>query len=122
MTKRPPLLGTLPDGPTPERWMLLCAAEPPDDGCFRSEQVQVFHNWTEEPWQDARPHHHTDSDEVYVVLEGAMRIAVDGTPVDVPAGGYLCIPAGTVHQLLDVVTPHRSFVIRGPSVRDKVEA
>ena len=51
-----------------------------------------------------------------------MAIAISGRTVSVQAGEVLCVPAGTVHQLVDVTTPVKSFVIRSPSVNDKLAA
>jgi len=65
-------------------------------------------------------HYHTDSDEIYIVLEGEMLIHVESKLVLVKAGEYLCIPKMERHKLLEVTVPHRSFVVRGPSIQDKV--
>ena len=49
-----------------------------------------------------------------------MHLDVDGVRESICAGEFLCVPAGITHQLIDVAVPHRSLVIRGPSVRDKI--
>lgn len=63
---------------------------------------------------------HAQSDEVYIVLEGVMVIKVEQELVGVCAGELLCVPAGTPHQLVSVIAPVKSFVIRSPSVNDKL--
>jgi mannose-6-phosphate isomerase-like protein (cupin superfamily) len=67
-------------------------------------------------------HAHRESDEIYIVLEGGMVITVDAEIFNVTAGEVLCVPAGTQHQLIRVDVPHRSLVLRSPSVDDKMVA
>jgi glyoxylate utilization-related uncharacterized protein len=106
----------------PEHWAVLCGQNPPDDFGFKTDRLQIIYNCASEPWTDEEAHAHGESDEVYIVLEGAMSIQISGRTVSVQAGELLCVPAGTVHQLVDVKTPVRSLVIRSPSVNDKLFA
>ncbi|MEQ5839515.1 cupin domain-containing protein [Paraburkholderia acidicola] len=106
---------------TTDHWALVSGRSPTDALSFPSERLQVIFNHTSTPWQDAVAHAHRESDEIYIVLEGKMVIAVDGELFDVAANEVLCVPSGTVHQLMDVEVPHRSLVLRSPSVNDKVE-
>jgi mannose-6-phosphate isomerase-like protein (cupin superfamily) len=108
----------LPDH-LPDHWALLCGRNPGSSGAFRSEHLQIIYNHAHTPWKDETAHEHTGSDEIYIVLEGAMHIAVEGTISIVAAGEYLCVASGTTHRLVHVSVPHRSFVIRGPSLNDK---
>ena len=118
----------LPDPPSvPEangqhHWALLCGSEPPSDLGFKSEHLQIVYNNTSTPWKDDSAHAHANSDEIYIIQEGVMSITVDGVLVEVKAGEFLCVPAGTFHQLVSVVAPVKSFVVRSPSVKDKVLA
>jgi mannose-6-phosphate isomerase-like protein (cupin superfamily) len=66
-------------------------------------------------------HAHRESDEIYIVLEGPMVIAANAELFTVAAGEVLCVPAGTAHQVIRVEVPHRSLVLRSPSVDDKME-
>ena len=44
-------------------------------------------------------HAHTDTDECFVVLEGALSIDIfEGPAIDVGPGQLVTIPAGTVHR------------------------
>ena len=104
----------------PIHWALLCGRAPPDDLAFHTNKLQIIYNNAAAPWRDEAPHAHSESDEVYIVQEGAMVIAIDGELIVVDAGEFLCVPTGTIHQLVEVRTPHKSFVIRSPSVNDKV--
>lgn len=103
-------------------WALLCGSEPPSDFSFKSRHLQIIYNNTSTPWQDESAHAHAESDEVYLVQEGLMAITVDGVRVDVRSGEFLCVPAGVSHQLIEVVVPLKSFVVRSPSVKDKLAA
>jgi mannose-6-phosphate isomerase-like protein (cupin superfamily) len=57
---------------------------------------------------------------MFVVLEGALHVAVDGKIVRVSAGEFCCFPAGVLHELVRVEAPYRTLMIRAPSVDDKV--
>jgi mannose-6-phosphate isomerase-like protein (cupin superfamily) len=103
-------------------WALLSGSDAQSDFSFKSQNLQIIYNNTSIPWTDASPHAHTESDEVYIVQEGMMAVTVDGVRVEVKAGEFLCVPAGTSHQLVAVVAPVKSFVVRSPSVRDKIPA
>ena len=56
---------------------------------------------------------------MFVVLEGALLVAVDGEIVRVGAGDFCCFPAGVLHELTGIETPLRTLMIRAPSVEDK---
>ncbi|MGF6533705.1 mannose-6-phosphate isomerase-like protein (cupin superfamily) [Paraburkholderia sp. GAS206C] len=106
---------------TTSHWALISGRSPTDELSFRSEGLQVIFNDTSTPWQDAVAHAHRESDEIYIVLEGPMVIAVNAELFTVAAGEVLCVPSGTAHQLIRVEVPHRSLVLRSPSVDDKME-
>ncbi|XOV85700.1 MAG: cupin domain-containing protein [bacterium] len=99
---------------------MLCGAQPNSEHCFGTKDLQIFYNCADESWSDDSEHYHTESDEIYIVLEGSMNIEVEGKLVSVNAGEYLCIPRKERHQLMSVETPHKSLVVRGPSVQDKI--
>ena len=105
----------------PPHSALLSGRTTPDDLAFQSDALQVWYNdRPEEPWADPGPHFHTSSDEMFVVLEGALLVAVDGEVVRIGAGEFCCFPAGLIHELVSVETPLRTLMIRAPSVDDKV--
>ena len=88
---------------------------------FRSESLQVWYNDRPvEPWADPGPHFHAQSDAMFVVLEGALLVFVNGETVRVGAGEFCCFPAGLLHELTAIETPLRTLIIRTPSVEDKV--
>ena len=104
----------------PDHLALLCGRAPIDDFAFKSEKLQIVFGKTSETCGDGHPHLHTDSDEVYIVLEGAMRIEIDGATMIVQAGEFLCVRAGVVHQVIEMTAPAKWFVVRAPSVDDKL--
>jgi mannose-6-phosphate isomerase-like protein (cupin superfamily) len=107
---------------TTNHWALISGRSPTDALSFPSERLQVIYNDTSTPWQDTVAHAHREGDEIYIVLEGCMVITVDAEIFNVTAGEVLCVPAGTQHQLIRVDVPHRSLVLRSPSVDDKMVA
>ena len=113
----------------PPHSALLSGRFTPDDLAFQSDLLQVWFNdnprdaWTlngRTVRKDPAPHFHTDSDEMFIVLEGALHVAVEGNVVRVARGEFCCFPAGVVHQLVRVEAPYKTLMIRAPSVDDKV--
>lgn len=104
----------------PEHSALLAGRLPPDDFAFRSDSLQVWFNETTTGWRDEVPHSHRVSDEMFVVLEGAVVVEVGGERVRVGPGEFCCFPAGQVHQVVAADPPLRTLMIRAPSIDDKV--
>lgn len=59
---------------------------------------------------------------MFIVLEGALHVAVEGNVVRVAPGEFCCFPPGVVHQIVRVEAPYKTLMIRAPSVDDKVIA
>ena len=105
----------------PPHSALLSGRYTPDDLAFQSESLKVWYNdRPTEPWADPGPHFHAQSDEMFIVLEGALIVSVDGETVRVEAGEFCCFPAGLLHEVAAIETPLRSLMIQAPSVQDKV--
>ena len=105
----------------PPHSALLSGRVTPDDLAFQSESLQVwFNNNASDAWKDPGPHLHTDSDEMFVVLEGALHVGVEGEVVRVAPGEFCCFPAGVLHEIVRVEAPYRTLMIRAPSVDDKI--
>ena len=51
----------------------------------------------EKPGYLTPPHRHDAMDETFYVLEGVLRVTMDGKTVDHPAGSFVVIPRGKVH-------------------------
>ncbi|GGM15074.1 cupin domain-containing protein [Promicromonospora citrea] len=102
------------------RLTVIAAPHPPTDDGLPSDRLQVLHWRVDEPFADDVTHFHRDSDEVYVVLEGAVELEVDGVPVVVPAGEAVTVAAGVPHALVAVRRPARGLTVRGPAGDDKV--
>lgn len=69
----------------PNESALLAGRMPSNDIAFRSDSLQVWFNETKAGWEDNRPHFHTSSDEMFVVLDGTVVVEVDGRRVTVRA-------------------------------------
>ena len=79
---------------------LTAVAEPnprSDDG-FCSDRVRVLHWRVDEPFGDVGTYLHRDSDEVYVVLDGAGTLEVEGTATALTEGMAIFVPAGAEHR------------------------
>ena len=102
------------------RLTVVAGPNPPDETCFCSSRVQVLHWQVEAPFSDAGTHLHQDSDEVYVVMEGAVDLDIDRASVTVMAGEAVTVGAGVSHALVAVHHAARGLTIRGPAIDDKV--
>lgn len=104
----------------PDCSALLAGSQPPDDEAFVSDRLQIWLNRTDETWQDPAPHFHTESDEIFIVLKGALVVEVDGERIRIEADELVAFAAGVVHSVVAVEPPVESLMIRAPSVADKV--
>jgi len=106
----------------PQHSALWSGRVTPDDTSFQSDQLQIWYNHTEVSWVGAgeRPHFHQRSDECFVVLQGALIVAVEGERHRIGPREYCCFPAGLAHAIVAVETPVETLMIRAPSTDDKV--
>ena len=102
------------------RLTVIAGPQPPSDDGVCSDRLQVLHWRVDEPYGDGGTHLHQTSDEVYVVLEGAIDLEIDGAPITVAAGEAVTVGAGVSHALVAVQHPARGLTIRGPAINDKV--
>jgi mannose-6-phosphate isomerase-like protein (cupin superfamily) len=70
-----------------ERWTPKIIAEM-NDHQFKLVKFQGEFVW----------HKHDDTDEVFIVLDGSMRIHLHGRDVDVQAGELVVVPRGVEHK------------------------
>jgi mannose-6-phosphate isomerase-like protein (cupin superfamily) len=98
----------------------LAGREPPNPLGFRSDKLQIWYNNTNTPWKDDGLHAHTESDECFVVLKGALIVELEDKRVRVEAGEFCYFPIGLYHAVVEVETPCETLMIRAPSVNDKV--
>lgn len=92
---------------------------PPQFG-FQSDQLQVFFAHDDASWSDERAQAHLECDECFLVLKGAIVLDVEGEERVIKAREYAYFPPGVFHRIVRVETPVEAFVIRAPSVEDKV--
>ncbi|MGH2956936.1 MAG: cupin domain-containing protein [Solirubrobacterales bacterium] len=75
---------------TPREHVTVLRAEP--------DLLEVEGRWGPEG-EPPPPHYHPDQDERFEVLEGRLRVRVEGEERELAAGETLEIPRGTSHQL-----------------------
>jgi len=109
-------------GKLPEHPALLVGREPPDASGFRTTQLQIWYNNSNTSWVGAGevPHQHCASDEVFVVMRGALTVEVEGNRYRVSEREFCCFPQGVYHAIVEVHPPVETLMIRAPSVNDKV--
>ncbi len=104
----------------PKSSTLLAGKVPPNEFGFQSDWLQIWFNNTTESWIDDIPHFHEESDECFILLEGEIVLNVEDQYVVLKAGEYCCFPAGMRHSIIETRPPIKSFMLRAPSVQDKV--
>ena len=66
-----------------------------------------------------RPHIHRDHEEAFYVLEGALTVRVGPRTITAPAGSFVVVPRGVVHQPSNPGTqPARVLLIFSPAGMD----
>jgi quercetin dioxygenase-like cupin family protein len=68
------------------------------DGAETGDRYSVSEWWLEPRSTGPGAHSHEANDELFLVLEGRPSVRVGETWHDLPPGGFLLIPAGTVHD------------------------
>jgi len=61
--------------------------------------VQSLAEATLEPGQSTERHYHRLAEEIYLIIEGAGSLEVDGDTAQVAAGEAILIPPGAWHEL-----------------------
>ena len=106
----------------PDHSTLLSGHTPRNEMGFRSTALQIWYNNTEQTWvaTPELPHYHQESDEIFIVLHGALHVEVDGAVHRIGPREFCCFPAGQWHSIVRVETPVETLMIRSPSINDKV--
>jgi mannose-6-phosphate isomerase-like protein (cupin superfamily) len=104
----------------PDYSTLLSGRTPRDDVGFCSEQLQIWYNNTTEAWADPAPHKHLESDECFIILHGSVVVEVEGERFTVGPREFCCFPRGVYHSLIEAHPPVESFMLRAPSIDDKI--
>lgn len=99
---------------------LLSGHRTRDDVGFQSQQLQIWYNHTDQKWSDETPHMHAESDEIFVVLQGALTIEVGSERFKVGPREFCCFPRGVYHSVIEVHPPVETLMIRAPAVDDTV--
>lgn len=106
----------------PDHSTLLSGRSPRDETGFQSELLQIWYNNTNKNWVKTPEvsHYHKESDELFIVLQGALHVEVDGQVHRIGPREFCCFPAGQWHAVVRVELPAETLMIRSPSVDDKV--
>jgi mannose-6-phosphate isomerase-like protein (cupin superfamily) len=81
--------------------------------------ITIGHTAGAAPWADPAPHLHTDSEELYLVVNGELWLIVAGTRLTVRPGECLLVRPGEPHAVTGGVGPIEHFGMRAPNVADK---
>jgi len=82
--------------------------------------LSVRHSSTESPWSDHNLHAHTQSDEIYLLLQGRLDLVIAGDLVLMFPGEMVFVKAGVVHGVVGGVGPIEHFGFRAPALEDRV--
>src|SRR5215211_9531793 len=106
----------------PHHSTLLSGRSPRDEVGFQSDLLQIWYNNTNKNWVETPevPHYHKKSDEIFIVLQGALHVEVDGHVHRIGPREFCCFPAGQWHAVVRVELHAETLMIRSPSVEDKV--
>ncbi len=106
----------------PDHSTLLSGRSPRDNVGFQSDLLQIWYNNTDKTWVETPevPHYHKESDEMFIVLQGALHVEVDGQVHRIGQREFCCFPVGQWHAVVRVELPAETLMIRSPSVDDKV--
>jgi mannose-6-phosphate isomerase-like protein (cupin superfamily) len=104
----------------PDYSTLLSGRIPREELSFQSEKLQIWYNNSESHWADPNLHLHQESDECFIVLRGKLVVEVEGQQYIIGPREFCCFPAGVYHAVVGTHPPIETFMIRTPSVDDKV--
>jgi mannose-6-phosphate isomerase-like protein (cupin superfamily) len=77
---------------------------------------------TDPPSYIAPLHIHRADDEAWYVIEGALGVRVGDEDIDVPAGGGVLVPRGTVHTFWNPAPgPTRYLLIMTPRIKRLID-
>ena len=79
----------------------------------------VYDNFIPAGSPGPRPHLHRHHDEAFYVLEGRLTVRVGSRTIEAPAGSFVVVPRGTVHQPSNrEPEPARVLLVFSPSGMD----
>ncbi len=87
---------------------------------LETEQVGVTVARCDPGW-NSRPHDHSDNDheEVYVLIEGAATVVVDGEPVEMETGDALWISPESTRQIRNGEAESAFVLVSAPGIADE---
>ncbi|MCC6190064.1 MAG: cupin domain-containing protein [Anaerolineales bacterium] len=73
-------------------------------------------------WSDPWPHRHTASEELYIPIQGQMRLLIAEAQRTLRSKEVLMVRAGVPHAVTSVTGPLEHFGMRAPNLPDKKQA
>lgn len=107
-------------GDLPDVSAFLAGRGPVPDGAVKTDRIQIYYRRDDDLRVDERSHAHTACDELFIVLAGSIVLDVEGREHVVGPRQFCHFPVGVFHRIVRVSGPLEAFVIRAPSVEDKV--
>jgi mannose-6-phosphate isomerase-like protein (cupin superfamily) len=122
MPSKPERLRKFQHAALPDHSALLSGRLPTHPVSFRSERLQIWYNNTAKNWVQVpeTPHRHTGSDEIFIVLNGALIVEAEGRRERIGPREFCCFPQGQLHAIVAVEVPVETLMIRAPSADDKI--
>lgn len=68
------------------------------DGEETGERYSISEWWLEPNTPGPGAHSHEANDDIFYILEGTASVLVGQEWIDAPAGSFVCVPAGVVHD------------------------
>lgn len=82
---------------------------------FQRGHVQML-NWARLPkGAEFRRHYHEDMQEVFVLLQGNVRMDCAGEPITMQAGDTVIVDPGEPHQMLNIGENDAEYIVFGIS-------
>ncbi|HKW45060.1 MAG TPA: quercetin 2,3-dioxygenase [Candidatus Eremiobacteraceae bacterium] len=95
------------------RWFLGTLATVKIRGEQTDGRLSIFESLL--PHEAAPPLHSHPQDETFYVIEGELRVWIDGTPRRCSAGSIVCFPGGTPHTFFVESVTARVLVLSTPA-------
>lgn len=84
-----------------------------------NDWVAIRHSASVPPWVDGDVHFHTDAEEYFLVLQGELRLLIDGTVFTLRPYEALLVRPQVPHAVVGGRGPIEHFVLRMPACDDR---
>lgn len=105
----------------PDFSTVLSGAGPIDNEYgFINSELQIWYNNRSESWSEEKAHAHKECIECFIVTKGAILVDIEGEEHLIQEGEFCYFPQGVFHRIVKAYPPVESFMIRAPSIKDKI--